>query len=241
MADPAAHRPHSSRHARTGALLLVISLATVLGACAPASRTDREAPPSAAAETAEAAPEPASAAAESGAIGEGEASWYGPNFRGRPTANGETFDPAQLTAAHRTLPFGARVRVVNLDNQRSVVVRINDRGPFRKNRIIDLSEAAAREIGLTESGVARVRLEHAGRGDGQRRLAADQRLNGYEVIVPGVAAGTLLVLRGAGRAEAVVRVVDAHPPSGDGLDGEEVFAPPALVERFGPVVELTGL
>jgi rare lipoprotein A len=89
----------------------------------------------------------------------GLASWYGARHAGRRTANGERFDPGALTAAHRTLPFGSRVRVTNLENGRSVVVRINDRGPFAEGRVVDLSEAAARALGMTASGVARVLLE----------------------------------------------------------------------------------
>lgn len=90
----------------------------------------------------------------------GMATWYGPGFVGRRTANGERFDPAQLTAAHRTLPFGTRVRVVSERTGDSVVVRINDRGPFgHAERIIDLSRGAARRIGLDRAGVMRVRLE----------------------------------------------------------------------------------
>ena len=89
----------------------------------------------------------------------GVASWYGGKFQGRLTANGEVFDTNQLTAAHRTLPFDTIVRVVNLTNERSVVVRINDRGPFVDNRVIDLSRAAADIIELTSAGLAPVRLE----------------------------------------------------------------------------------
>jgi rare lipoprotein A len=89
---------------------------------------------------------------------EGVASWYGRPYHGRRTASGETYDMHELTAAHPTLPFGSRVRLVNLDNGRTVVVRINDRGPFRKGRIIDVSRAAARKLGMVEAGVARVRL-----------------------------------------------------------------------------------
>ena len=89
----------------------------------------------------------------------GVASWYGPNFNGRRTASGEVFDMYELTAAHRSLPFGTLVRVTRLDNGASVVVRINDRGPFKKDRIIDLSYAAALKIGLVASGTATVRLE----------------------------------------------------------------------------------
>jgi rare lipoprotein A len=90
---------------------------------------------------------------------EGYASYYAEEFDGRPTANGETFDMNALTAAHRTLPFNTRLRVVNLENGRSVVVRVNDRGPFKDDRMIDLSLAAAKEVGLILNGTARVRLE----------------------------------------------------------------------------------
>lgn len=86
----------------------------------------------------------------------GMASYY---KSGRLTANGERFNPAGLTAAHRTLPFGTRVRVTNLKTGRAVVVRINDRGPFIRGRVIDLSLGAARVVGLTKSGVARVKFE----------------------------------------------------------------------------------
>ena len=91
--------------------------------------------------------------------GVGQASWYGPGFYGRRTANGEVFRPGTLTAAHRTLAFGTRVRVTNLSNGRSTIVRINDRGPFHGNRIIDLAHGAAQELGVTASGVAQVKLE----------------------------------------------------------------------------------
>lgn len=89
----------------------------------------------------------------------GMASWYGPGFHGRRTANGERFDQYTLTAAHRTLPFGTLVRVTNMNSGSSVVVRINDRGPFHGNRVIDLSKGAAEVIGLRSSGVAQVRLD----------------------------------------------------------------------------------
>lgn len=94
-----------------------------------------------------------------GPVQEGVASWYGPAFQGRRTASGEVYDQERLTAAHQTLPFGTRVRVTNLENGRHVVVRINDRGPFKKRRILDLSRAAAREIGMLGRGTARVRIE----------------------------------------------------------------------------------
>ncbi|HET6566745.1 MAG TPA: septal ring lytic transglycosylase RlpA family protein [Rhodothermales bacterium] len=92
-------------------------------------------------------------------IGSGQASYYGSELAGRRTASGERFDPSRLTAAHRTLPFGTLVRVTNLHNGESVVVRINDRGPFAARRVIDLSRAAARKIGMLARGTAKVRLE----------------------------------------------------------------------------------
>ena len=89
----------------------------------------------------------------------GNASWYGGKFQGRPTANGEIFDTNMFTAAHRTLPFGTRVKVTNLRNGKSTIVRINDRGPFIQGRIIDLSKAAAEAIGMIDTGTAPVRVE----------------------------------------------------------------------------------
>jgi rare lipoprotein A len=90
---------------------------------------------------------------------DGMASWYGPGFDGNLSASGEVFNQEAMTAAHKSLPFGTRVQVTNLDNGRSVVVRINDRGPYAGGRVIDLSAAAARLLGLMQSGVAPVRLE----------------------------------------------------------------------------------
>lgn len=86
-------------------------------------------------------------------------SLYGTNFAGKTTASGERFDPAALTMAHRTLPFGTRVRVTNLQNHRSVEVRVNDRGPAVRGRIADLSLAAARKLGMTDDGVVDATLE----------------------------------------------------------------------------------
>lgn len=92
-------------------------------------------------------------------VGEGKASYYADQFHGRRTANGETFNMHELTAAHPSLPFGTWVKVTNLNNGKDVVVRINDRGPFVKGRIIDLSIDAAKEIGIMRSGTVRVKLE----------------------------------------------------------------------------------
>ncbi len=88
----------------------------------------------------------------------GVASWYGQQFHGRPTANGERFDMRQVSAAHPTLPMPSLVEVTNLENGRSLKLRVNDRGPFHDNRLIDLSQAAARELGFEDKGLARVRV-----------------------------------------------------------------------------------
>jgi rare lipoprotein A len=89
----------------------------------------------------------------------GHASWYGEQFADRPTASGERYNPDKLTGAHRTLPLGSKVRVTNLQNGRSVLVTINDRGPYARRRAIDLSYGAARVLGMVRRGVARVRIE----------------------------------------------------------------------------------
>ena len=89
----------------------------------------------------------------------GVASWYGSGFEGGKTASGERFDPNDMTAAHRTLPFGTMVRVTNLRNNRSIDVRIINRGPFIKGRIIDLSPSAAKQLRIGKSGIVRVRIE----------------------------------------------------------------------------------
>lgn len=108
------------------------------------------------------------AAAETAAwTEEGIASWYGAEFQGRPTSNGEIFNPANLTAAHKSLPFGTLVRVTSPQTGREVVVRINDRGPFVAGRIIDLSQAAAQRLGMGVAGTVPVRLSLAGAGEAE--------------------------------------------------------------------------
>lgn len=92
----------------------------------------------------------------------GTASWYGDDFHGRLTANGEVFDMNRLTAAHPTLPLPSLVRVTNIENGRSLVVRVNDRGPFVHDRIIDLSRASANTLGFRTQGTARVRVQYVG-------------------------------------------------------------------------------
>lgn len=104
----------------------------------------------------------------------GRASWYGGRFHGRRTANGERYDMHALTAAHRTLPMGSYVRVTNPATSRSVVVRINDRGPYARGRVIDLSLAAARELDLQHAGTARVKIE--GLSQQEARAARNETL-----------------------------------------------------------------
>jgi peptidoglycan lytic transglycosylase len=93
----------------------------------------------------------------------GLASWYGDDFAGRKTANGERFNPGLMTAAHKTLPMPVMAKVTNLENGKQIVVRINDRGPFVQGRIIDLSRQAAKKLGFKESGVAKVRVQYIGK------------------------------------------------------------------------------
>ena len=92
----------------------------------------------------------------------GIASWYGPNFHGKPTANGEVFDMNELTAAHKTLQLPSLVRVTNLENGRSLIVRVNDRGPFKRGRIIDLSKRSAELLGFKNKGTAKVKIQLLG-------------------------------------------------------------------------------
>ena len=109
----------------------------------------------------------------------GLASWYGSKFHGRPTANGEVFDTYAATAAHRTLPLPGYLRVTNLDNHRSLVVRVNDRGPFHSDRIIDLSYGAAVKLGFAEQGTARVKLVAIAVA-GTEDLRQDPALSGWK-------------------------------------------------------------
>lgn len=96
-------------------------------------------------------------------VQEGLVSWYGEQFHARPTASGELFDASAMTMAHPTLPFGTKVRVTNLRNGRSVVLRVNDRGPFIGARIADLSQAAASALGMLRRGIAHARIEVVGK------------------------------------------------------------------------------
>jgi rare lipoprotein A len=119
---------------------------------------------------------------------EGIASWYGRDFHGRRTANGEIYDMDAISAAHPTLPIPSYVRVTNLANRRSLIVRINDRGPFKDNRVIDLSSKSAELLGFRGNGLARVRVEYVGRasldGSDDRRLMATLRHDGQPAPAP---------------------------------------------------------
>jgi len=130
----------------------------------------------------------------------GIASWYGPGFHGKNTANGETYDQHDRTAAHRTLQMPSVLRVTNLENGQSTVVRVNDRGPFARSRIIDLSRVAAEELGMTRSGTARVRIDQleaesqavkqiaiSGGGPDEQRAAIDRYAAGRGAPLPATA------------------------------------------------------
>lgn len=105
----------------------------------------------------------------------GFASWYGPGLNANTTAGGEIFDMHELTAAHRTLPFDTHVKVTNLKNKKTVIVRINDRGPFIKKRIIDVSMEAARRLEIIDSGVAKVSIEVVNDGAVEQELSGPYR------------------------------------------------------------------
>lgn len=101
-----------------------------------------------------------------GFVEEGIASWYGPQFHAKRTASGEVYNMYDMTAAHRILPMQTKIQVTNLENNKSVTLRVNDRGPFAKDRVVDLSYAAAKELGVVKPGTARVRVEAIGRWPG---------------------------------------------------------------------------
>jgi rare lipoprotein A len=125
-----------------------------------------------------------------GRSGGGLASWYGDRFHGRPTANGERFDMGGFTAAHRTLPLPSYVRVTNVTNGRSIVVRVNDRGPFHSSRVIDVSRRTADVLGFRSTGVGSVKLDYVGpapdSGSDDRRLLASYQEFGHPSAPPGV-------------------------------------------------------
>jgi peptidoglycan lytic transglycosylase len=142
------------------ALVAALAFAVVAGCTHPDAEYPPPSPPPGASRGAPSAPAPSASPGPSAPAYEvGLATWYGGKLAGRKTASGERFDPSQMTAAHRTLPFGTRVEVTRADTGKSVIVRINDRGPFGDGaRIIDLSREAAEKLGVVRMGVARVTL-----------------------------------------------------------------------------------
>ncbi|MDL2336671.1 MAG: septal ring lytic transglycosylase RlpA family protein [Pseudomonadota bacterium] len=146
--------------ARRSALTLAVTLA--LAASVQAQSAPAASEPAAA--TATAAPAASSTATASADSSDGKVAYYGRKFAGRKTASGQRFNPDALTMAHKTLPFGTKVKVTNVKNGKSVVVRVNDRGPTAPDRVGDLSLAAARKIGMLHSGVVDARLEVVSQG-----------------------------------------------------------------------------
>ena len=138
---------------RAAACPAAMMVVAALGGCAAVSPPETSLPP---------APEPVVEEQRPPVGQSGTASWYGPWHHGRRTANGERFDQNALTAAHPTLPLGTVVRVTNLQNGRTVKVRINDRGPYVRGRVIDLSKAAAAALGFKEQGLTPVAIERLG-------------------------------------------------------------------------------
>jgi rare lipoprotein A len=167
---------------------------------------------------------------------EGLASWYGDDFHGRLTANGEIFDMHSIAAAHPTLPMPSYVRVTNVQNGRSMVVRVNDRGPYHDNRVIDVSQRAADLLGFKGRGTARVRVEYVGRapleGSDDVQLASTLRTNGKPADMPNVMVASAGSLRGTMGA---VPVPTSRPfDLGDGAE-EQVTQAPAAPSRIAPV------
>jgi rare lipoprotein A len=167
-------RPAKGRGAAYEAVRAAVgaaAIAALVAGCAQQAVTP-EAAPAPPAATAPPPPSPPAVPAPrpeapDGDVERGRVSMYGEDFAGKTTANGDTFDPNGLTMAHRTLPFGTRVRVTNVENQRSVVVTVNDRGPFVAGRIADLSLGAARQIGMVARGVVDAILEVIAPGSGK--------------------------------------------------------------------------
>lgn len=174
-----------------------------------------------------------------GYVAEGTASWYGSKFHGRRTSSGETYDMYALTAAHRSLPLPTYVRVTNLDNGKSLVVRVNDRGPFHDDRLIDLSYAAAVKLGFADSGTAPVRVRALGSNDADEAEVQTASVEG-EVADEAAAAGTVVIQVGAfahfanaQEVRARVAGADIRPVEvsrGRTADGERIYR-----VRVGPV------
>lgn len=149
----------------------------------------------------------------------GVASWYGPNFHGKKTANGETFDMYELTAAHKTLQMPSMVRVTNLENGKSIIVRVNDRGPFSRGRIIDLSKRSAQLLGFEHQGTARVKIQVL--GDESRQIA-DMAKKGFSTN------GTEIALN---QPKATPRYGAHNPPPAEPVIQSARVAQPAVANN----------
>jgi rare lipoprotein A len=167
---------------------------------------------------------------------EGIASWYGRDFHGRRTANGEVYDMNAISAAHPTMPMPSYARVTNLENGRSIVVRVNDRGPYAHNRVIDLSMGAARALGTYGSGLARVRVEYVGpaslTGSDDQALLAGLR-HGTAAPAPST------VRVASARAKGPLRTAPPEPPTTQRIRA----APPdysAMVSESGATADRSG-
>jgi rare lipoprotein A len=159
--------------------------------------------------------------------GEGLASWYGSNFHGRMTANGEIFDRDSIAAAHTTMPLPSYARVTNLHNGHSMIVRVNDRGPFHGNRVIDVSERAALALGFKRQGTARVRVEYVGRastnGSDDRILLASLRTDGQPAALTNSA--PTLIAQATPRPNALRQTVALNTYEPDDAAEETPAAP----------------
>ncbi len=171
----------------------------------------------------------------------GTASWYGPGFHGKSTANGERYDQSDRTAAHRTLQMPAIVRVTNLENGRSTVVRVNDRGPFARARVIDLSRTAAEEIDMVGKGTARVRIEQlqaeslavkevalSGGGPAEQQQAVAQLANGSRTAPPPAPAPTPVAV-----PPPPIMQASYEPPPAPAAPAQAAYVPPPRNVPFG--------
>ncbi len=155
----------------------------------------------------------------------GTASWYGADFHGRKTANGELFDTESITAAHRTLPMPSYIRVTNVTNGRSIIARVNDRGPFHSKRLIDVSEPVAKALAFRTMGTAKVKVDYLGQapleGSDDRKLLASLRTDGKPAMLIGDARAPIQVASADGAIDAeLVAAEPAMPELVASLDAE---------------------
>ncbi len=172
----------------------------------------------------------------------GTASWYGKKFHGRKTSNGEVYNMYAMTAAHKTLPIPSYLKVTNLDNGKSVVVRVNDRGPFHDDRIIDLSYAAASKLGIAQNGTGRVELRAIEPGR-QERKAAPQTSQAAATSEPPAAAGDQLFVQlgsfiDRDNAESLRAQLTLHNVAGVAVQHTEVDRRPIYRVRIGPLASI---